>query len=310
MIRSKSVYLQRCSSYDSENLKRFFERCFGQHLSESLRSSRVLIKPNLISAKKSGPATTDSLFLIALADYFSDRGAVVAVGDSPAFGSARSVLQGIGVLRDLESRGIDICEFSRVRKKKLQCGVEVGVAAEIYQYDYFINAPKIKAHNQMYVTLAVKNIFGIVKGLRKSMLHMEYGGPDNLFSRIILDLIDILPPNFSCVDGITAMHRSGPITGDPIDLGCLAFSQDPVAIDTALLNALELQCEKSLLWREASKRNHPGGAIGNIEFPLLSPEDFHGSNFKPPLELSPIRFNPFRFIWGNIKRAGLQISGK
>ena len=43
----------------------------------------------------------------------------------------------------------------------------VTVAREAMECDIFVGLPKIKAHNQMYMTLAVKNIFGIVKGVQQ-----------------------------------------------------------------------------------------------------------------------------------------------
>ncbi len=117
----------------------------------------------------------------------------------------------------------------------------------------------------------------------------------------------LLPPHFSFLDGIVAMNNQGPMHGSSLHFGCIAFSQDAVALDTAVLQALRLSPEKSPLWREAQKRRYPGTVPDNLFFPMLRPEAFHGISFSPPSELSPIRFNPFRFMWNNVKRTVIRI---
>lgn len=307
MLDLPAVYLLQCEKYDPEVLIPFFEMCFAKEEICSLNGSKVLIKPNLISAMGNGLACTHPQFLLALSEWFQLSGAQVVVGDSPAFGKAASVLKALHVDKELARRGVKVVEFATTITKKLKCGVEVGVAAESLECDLFVNAPKLKAHNQMYVTIAVKNLFGIVKGMRKSMLHMKYGGSDNMFSRIILDLIELLPTHVSAVDGIDVMHREGPIRGARLNFGCVALSTNPVALDTSLLNALQLIPSKSPLWLEAKKRGLAGSDIEKIHFPLSSPEKFCGVAFEAPEELAPIRFNPLRFLQGNLKRLGLKM---
>lgn len=302
MSGQATVGLEHCASYDNDNLKEFFEHSFGASPQFSPRTAKIFIKPNLISARGPRLACTHGGFLLALGEFLVDNGAQVSVGDSPAFGSASMVLRNLGVADALRLRGISIINFKKVAHRRLECGVDLGIAAEPLSYDYFINAPKIKAHSQMYVTLAVKNLFGIVLGMRKSMLHMRHGGPDNMFSRIIVDLIQHLPPNFSVIDGVQAMHGTGPVHGTALDFGCVGFSADPVALDTSILHALELDTRRSPLWCEAERRGYKGTDINNIQFPMLRPEFFHGSRFQAPQQLSPIRFNPFRFFWNSLKR--------
>jgi uncharacterized protein (DUF362 family) len=299
-----TVCLEQCNSYESVKLKEFFQNTFGTARDFSPRSAKVFIKPNLISSKGPDLACTHGSFLLALAEFLVDNGALVAIGDSPAFGNAQGVLRKLGINGALRKRGIEIVNFNKVVQRRLDCGVNVGIAAEPLNCDYFINAPKVKAHSQMYVTLAVKNIFGIVMGMRKAALHMLHGGADNMFSKILVDLLDHLPPHhFSVIDGVCAMHLTGPIHGRPLNLGCIGFSSDPIALDTSLLHALELDSGKSPLWCETKSRGSSGSWLSNIHFPMQPPEMFHGSHFKGPDELSPVRFNPLRFFWNSLRRA-------
>ena len=271
-------------------------------IAENLRGKKVLLKPNLISAHGPALACTDPRFISVVAAWFVEHGAVVSIGDSPAFGSAAAVLKRLGVYSDLMQSGVRVVEFTRSREFTLADGVHIGVSVQALDCDLLVNLPKIKAHSQMYMTIAVKNIFGIVKGLQKSLLHMRYGGSHRRFAQIILALVDLLPENITIADGITAMHCSGPLQGKPLALHCVAGSVNPLAVDTAILSALELAFDRSPLWLEAQGRHCPGALLSDIEFPFLQPSDFHGSCFMAPDLLSPVRFNLFRFLHGTMKR--------
>ena len=181
------------------------------------------------------------------------------------------------------------------------------MAAEALDCDLIVNLPKVKAHNQMYMTLAVKNIFGIVKGIRKSMLHMQHGGSHRRFAGVILDLLDLLPDHVTLVDGITAMHVAGPLRGKPLDVNCIAASRNPLAVDTALLLALELDPEKSPLWVEAKQRGFYGVLPSEIHYPFLRPAEFYGSGFMAPESLIAVRFNLLQFFFGHLKRIVLAL---
>ncbi len=310
MQKRIAVYLDTCPVYEATALKDFFDKSLPPATGSLLRGAKVFLKPNLLSGKRGGLACTEGRFLLALAEWLADQGAVVLVGDSPAFGRASAVLHALGIDEKLRRRGVGICDFQTVVVRRLGCGVDVGIAAEPLECDLFVNVPKLKAHSQMYVTMAVKNLFGIVCGMRKAMLHMRYGGPTNLFRKIIMDLEALLPANVSVIDGITAMHVQGPLTGEALALGCVGCSADPVALDTALLHALELRLENSPLWCEARERNYTGAELKKIDFPLLAPPVFHGSGFSAPSKLSPVRFNPGRFAGSTLRRCALYLRGK
>lgn len=54
----------------------------------------------------------------------------------------------------------------------------------------------------MFVTMAVKNMFGIIKGINKAMLRMVHGDGHDLFAGIILDLLSLFPCQLHLADGI------------------------------------------------------------------------------------------------------------
>jgi uncharacterized protein (DUF362 family) len=277
-------------------------------LNDSFHGKTVLLKPNLIAS--SGPrfACTHAEFIAGAALWFLGKGAKVLVGDSPAFGSASTVCQKKGIAAALQGLDVTIVDFVSPVKIKLSGGVYVTVAREALACDLFVGLPKVKAHKQMFVTMAVKNMFGIVKGVNKAMLHMVHGNGHDRFAGIILDLISLLPSQLHLADAIEVMHTSGPLDGHPLALNCVAAATCPVALDTAMLDLLQLDPGKSPLWRVASFRGMGGSDLHNLRYPLFSPRDFHGSGFLTPESLDSIRFNPFRFFRGLAKRMILKVS--
>ena len=302
------VVLQRCVAYEQSPIKDLIETAITGLGAVNFHGHTLLLKPNLISRAGPSLACTHPQFIAAVASWFLDNGAKVLLGDSPAFGSAARVCQKHGIFAALKGMDVAIVELVTPVQTRLAGGVTVDVASEALSCDFLVGLPKIKAHNQMYVTLGVKNIFGIVKGMNKAMLHMVHGSNHRHFAGIILDLLDILPPQLHLADGILAMHESGPLDGISLPFYCIAAARSPVAMDTALLSALELDARRSPLWQEAAARKIAGCDENLIQFPVLSPHHFHGSGFIAPENLNPIRFNPFRFLRGVLRRVLLKIN--
>lgn len=275
----------------------------------NLRGQRVLLKPNFVSSRGAEIACTNPEFLRAVALWFRDSGAQVALGDSPAFGTTASVLKNHGMTPLLLDTGCKPVNFSRPVVRVVGEGISLGIAREALECDLLVNLPKLKAHNQMYMTGAVKNLFGTVVGIQKAGLHMRHGSSHDAFANILLQLPEILPDNISVIDGIEAMHRSGPMDGDRIHLGCLGGATSAVALDTALLQALELPLELSPLWRAACAGGYPGADPANLDFTLEPADAFHGSGFQAPGELNPIRFNPFRLVMSTMRRVKIALRG-
>jgi uncharacterized protein (DUF362 family) len=305
---SQTVALVRCSGYGQADLAACIDSVAGNlALPSTLTGSTVLLKPNLISSRGPALACTNPHFIATVASWFLDHGAKVRIGDSPAFGTTSSVMARQGMTEALRGMDITPVHFSTPVTRSLAGGLTIQVAAEALECDLFVNLPKLKAHNQMYVTAAVKNIFGIVVGIRKAMLHMRHGGTHREFAEILLGLPGLLPQHCSILDGVEVMHRSGPLDGDPLALRCIGGSRSPVALDTSLLDLLELPKAGSPLWKAADVAGYPGSSSENIRYPLSVPRDFWGSGFLAPEVLNPVRFNPLRFLISGIRRLRLAI---
>jgi len=236
-----------------------------------------------------------------VAEWFIDQGAMVSVGDSPAFGSGPWVMDQCGMAKALAGLPVKVLPFAKRQERRTAGGITVSLAEDLFQHDLLINLPKLKAHDQLRVSMAVKNYFGVVIAWRKALAHMRYGD-DGRFVRLLIDLLDLLPEGFSIIDGITSMHRHGPMHGEPFPLGIVGASHNPIALDTALLAVIGLQPESSPLWLEGARRNLPGSRLAELAFPLLRPSDLEVSGFIAPECLDPIRFQLWRYLRNSMIR--------
>ncbi len=302
------VCLDSCLSYDKVALQRLMQRQFDQlGVQPDLSGKRVLLKPNLISGGAPPLACSNPKFAAAVAAVYLSRGAKVMLGDSPAFGTGAQVMKRQGFKPHFADLAVEYVPFSNRVVETLSCGIRIGVAADALDCDYLVNLPRIKAHDQMGVTMAVKNIFGIVIGARKALLHMRVGGGRQLFSEMILDLHSLLPPSFVCADAIEVMNGEGPVKGTSLVVGCLASSWNAVAIDRAMLAVLEIDKKRIPLAVSAAEKGLGGSSLGDLTFPHSRPEDFKGSGFAVPGSLAPVRFSPLRYVKNSLKRVLLRL---
>lgn len=293
------VCLIRCSSYKREVLQALLQEQLDiLGVPAVLSGKRILLKPNLISVRAPSLACSSPLFVAAVAASFLSRGAKVSLGDSPAFGTAEQVMKCQGFREALSDLAVRYVPFRTRLRKTLACGITVGVAAPALDCDYFVNLPRIKAHDQMGATMALKNVFGIVLGARKAWLHMRHGESHQHFADMILDLQRLLPPSIVLADGIEVMTGRGPVSGSSLMLGCLGAATSAVALDRAMLDLLEIDKDRVPLTLAAHRRRLPGSQMKDLGFPQLRPAVFAGSGFRIPETLSPIPFSPLRYLKG------------
>ena len=266
--------------------------------------SRLLIKPNFVALRGAHLCCTHPVIIAAVARHCLERGARVVVGDSPAFGTAQAIAQSIGLPALLRPLGLEVVTLG-AGAKVTSAGVPVRVAAEALDADLIVNLPKFKAHSQMRFSGAVKNLFGCVTGVRKAWLHALHGDKKDRFAAMICGLMEVLPPTVSLMDAVTAMHRTGPIAGDPFPLGLLGASASPVALDTAGAAVLGASAEQFPIWRHCRKRGFAGANALDLEYPMDRPESFDATGFILPAQLKPESFRPDILLKSLIKRMWL-----
>ena len=84
-----------------------------------------------------------------------------------------------------------------------------------------------------------KNMFGVVPGLSKANLHVQY--PNMLdFGDMLLDVCQFANPTLSFMDGIVAMEGEGPGSGDPVSMNVMLTSQSPHHLDVVASKIINL----------------------------------------------------------------------
>lgn len=233
-----AVSLVHCHSYHAADLEPALDELLGRlgGLGRFVAPGRrVLIKPNCIAPippERAGQTAGE--LILSLARRVAALGATPVVGDSPAWGTLTGNLAAIGLLGPLREAGAEIAPFTRARRLAnfpMRIYKRFTVAEDAVAADVIINLPKLKAHKQLGLTAAIKNIFGCVPGKRKAYWHFRAGDARNYFGWMLVELFDRLRPALTIVDAVVAMEGDGPIHGRPRALGWLAGGVDGVAVE-------------------------------------------------------------------------------
>ncbi len=150
---------------------------------------------------------------------------------------------GTGMDRYMEELHIPAVDFSEGIKMSYPEGVqakEFMLSRELLEQDCVISLCKMKTHALERITGAVKNSYGFVYGFYKAKGHTLYPSADS-FARMLVDLNQCVGPRLYVMDGITAMEGNGPGSGDPVDMGVLLLSTDPVALDSVFCHLVHLK---------------------------------------------------------------------
>ncbi len=297
----ENVFLRRASGYDDPALAAVVAELLDATGLDAGRGTRVLVKPNLVAPRNAGLSCTAPVVVRAVCRHLLDAGASVTVADSPAFGTGRIMARLTGLTEALRDLPVRIASLDSPQPVRLSFGGCVGISKLALTAERIVNVPRLKCHDQMGMTLAVKNFFGCVCGFRKSLAHQRLGQAGNRFARMILEVCAALPPSVTLLDGVVAMHKAGPVGGAPFSLGLLAAAANPVALDTALYALLGLPEALIPLWREARAMRLPGADASELAYPLESPDAFDVTGFETPKNLAPLAFHPKRFVTGRIR---------
>ncbi len=296
------VALCRCSDYARARVQDKVGRVLECVDWRPARGTVLVVKPNLLRVQSHGLCCTHPEVIRAAVLYARDHGAIVTVGDSPAFGSALRVAGGIGLVEALQGLDVPVVTLDDPVVHTLPSGIRVHIARRALECDAVLNVPRLKAHCQMRLTLAVKNMFGCVSGVHKALAHAKHGERENRFVSMLVELGQVLPPTSALLDGIVAMHRTGPSGGSPFALGLLGASQSCVALDTSIYGILGMCSEEVPIWKELQQRNHPEAFLSGIHLPLDALEDFDASGFRLPQVLDAVSFRPGVLLRSMVRR--------
>jgi uncharacterized protein (DUF362 family) len=235
-MADSTVALTRCSDYSEPKVRQAIARQFELlgGLEKFVRTGdSVLLKPNFIAPKSRHHATqTDPAIIIATATLLKDFGARPFVGDSPAWGNVFACVKALKLQETLKRLSVPVKQLNKPRWCRIGIGkTRVGISSVALDADVIINLPKLKTHQQLVATFAVKNMFGCVSGKRKAIWHFRKGKNANDFCRLLIRIYEFLNPALTIIDGVTVMDGPGPIRGRARPLGWLIGGTEPIACE-------------------------------------------------------------------------------
>jgi len=233
----RMVSVVKCARYEADDIRSALRRALEPlgGIEAFVRSGqRVLLKPNLLSAKDPARAITTHPNLVeAVAEEVRGAGGVPFIGDSPggAIRGIKRVWVNTGMEEMARRAGIELVNFEASGSKAIPFGkYTFYISKPVLDADVIINLPKLKTHSLTLMTCAVKNMFGVMPGFRKGEQHKRHPKPGE-FAEMLVHLYKLVTPSLNIVDAVLAMEGNGPSSGRPRMLGILMAGEDGVAID-------------------------------------------------------------------------------
>jgi uncharacterized protein (DUF362 family)/Pyruvate/2-oxoacid:ferredoxin oxidoreductase delta subunit len=287
------VAIQNCYGYDTEDVLRHIEWLYTAADGPDPMGKKVLLKPNISSdSDPVKPITTHPVVVEAVIKYLQARGARVLVGDSPTIDTYRFTGKNSGIRQVVESCGAEWVRFNGPSVTRRVGNSSVKITSVIDAVDLIISLPKLKTHELMLFTGAMKNIFGLVPAFNKAIQHARY--PDmSQMAEFFVDLEEAIKPHFHIMDGIVAMEGPGPGSGYPRKTNVLLASVNPLALDIIACKIIGYDPENIPVNRIALSRGRLLKSIDDIAIRGIEPESITIHDFKRILsgKASGIVFN-------------------
>jgi uncharacterized protein (DUF362 family)/Pyruvate/2-oxoacid:ferredoxin oxidoreductase delta subunit len=265
MIKSR-VSITRCKTYDTKEVEASVRRSvelIGGIERFIKPNSKVLIKPNLLSARSPEDAVdTHPEVVRAVSRIVKAVTPNVFVGDSPGGWALRdvdNVYEKSGMRRVCSEEALNLVKFDKPIYLH-----EFPIASILKEVDFIISVPKFKSHTVVMLTGAVKNNFGMVIGLHKAHTHLNAPTADKLAS-VVTRVFSIVKPTLSIMDGVIGMEGDGPSAGSARNFGIIMASQDAVSMDSVMAKIVGIDPCRVPTTHEAARQGLGIADLNNIE---------------------------------------------
>ncbi len=287
------VALIRCNTYDYNEVKEAVIKgidLIGGPSAFVKAGEKILLKPNwIMSAAPEKAATTNPTVFRAVAEIFLNTGVRLTYGDSPGFGSPEHASKKTGCADVANDLGLTLADFNAGKEVVFHEAIQnkkLTLANGVLESDGLISLPKLKTHGFLKLTGSIKNQFGCVPGMLKGEFHVKLPNPSD-FAKMLVDINSFIKPRLFIMDGIIGMEGNGPMNGDPVKMGLLMFSADPVALDATVCRIIGVDPEYSLtvkFGKEAGLGTYSEAEIELVGDPV---ESFKNLQFK--VDREPIK---------------------
>lgn len=280
MMGKQIVGITNCFSYNFEEVYNAVKQACLSSDFPDVENKYILVKPNILSdSNVEDCITTHPEVVRAVIRILKEKGASkIIVGDSPGLQnpSFRAENCKIGqVCKEEQVEFVDFTQKTSVRKIN-NTNKRIPITDYAFDCDMVFSVCKFKTHQFMYATGAVKNLFGLIPGINKSKCHLTNPSKES-FAKFIVDLHEVVKPQFCVMDAIIGMEGPGPANGNPKPVNLVLASSSCFACDWAQALIMGYNPQMLPILSEASKR----GLISKwIEYPILSASELKIEKFK------------------------------
>ena len=231
-----TVALHKCADYDFGKVFTGIKTMMELVPPPDVQGKTVLLKPNILYPKAPELAVcTHPVVVGAVVKAFVERGAArVIAGESPAIASSLMSAKATGMYDQVIKNGGEWADFKEPVPVPCPDGKIVkslNFAKQFLEADIVVSVAKLKSHQLMAYTGAMKNLFGLMIGLEKAEQHYRFSKKTD-FAAFLTDINLAAKPQYAVMDAIVGMEGpGGPGSGDPIQLGFLAASDNILALD-------------------------------------------------------------------------------
>jgi uncharacterized protein (DUF362 family) len=215
----------------------------------------VALKPNIVTGRVSKPGViTDKRVVETMIRMCQEAGAskVLVVEGSGYFTPTDVALEKSGIKDAAEALGAIVIDVDNDKLVEIPVPShlivdKIPVSKAFMDADVRINMPVMKTHDQLLVTLGVKNLKGVIPKPWKRNFH-KIG-----VVKAIIDLSRVVPVDLTVLDAIAAMEGLGPSFGDIVYMNTIMASKDVWSLDLAASKAMGFEIEELDYLKEGLK---------------------------------------------------------
>ncbi len=239
-----------------ENIKRSLD-IISEDIQRGLKSGHVIIKPNFVSTSVQLAAShVDQIkgILDYLRGFYKEK---IIIAEAAA-GDTAEGFKNFNYHQLHEEYNVELADLNKGPFEKIPILNKTGEIVHVRishllldRNNYLISAAKLKTHDSVVITLAIKNVvMGSIYVADKTLVHQGY----RQINRNIADLARLVWPDLSVIDGFVGMEGEGPVDGSPVDVGIAISSIDPLAADRVASEVMGVDFNKVGYLYHCSKR--------------------------------------------------------
>jgi uncharacterized protein (DUF362 family)/Pyruvate/2-oxoacid:ferredoxin oxidoreductase delta subunit len=270
----KDIAIVECAGYDPETIQEAVNRLvqlLGGWETFVKPGENIVIKPNLLMRKSPDEAvTTHPAVIEAAARSVIGAGGRAILADSPGGPFNARILQwvykGCGLTEAASRSGAILNINTAETTVKVPAGgilAGITILEEVARADGVVSISKLKTHGLTRMTGAVKNLFGVIPGLKKAEYHFRMPGVEE-FSAMLVDVARTVSPRLHIIDAVTGMEGEGPSGGDPVHIGLLLAGTCPFTLDLVAAALVGIRPNEVPTIAVSIKRGYISGDIKNV----------------------------------------------